>query len=299
MKSRRNFIKKTGLITLAALNCKWTPIIRDINGVDISLITYSFNPSIEDMNVIIQNCLDTNTDNIELMGDHIERTLGMPRSRRLSADWRSQVSMKLFKDAKKQFKNQGINIFAYKPYCMDPNNSDLEIEYAMKATKALGADFVCVELTTMENTKRISRYAEKHKVNVGYHAHLQSSDTAWDYVLNYSKNNYINLDIGHYIAARRENTKESLLKFISKNHSRISSLHLKDRQAAKSLNLVASDNQIWGQGDTPIKEVLQLIKDNSFQFTSSIELEYRIPEGSNRVEEVNRCYDYCKQAFIS
>lgn len=299
MNSRRSFIKKSSLITLGALNLNFSPLIKDINGVDISVITYSFNPGIEDMNVIIQNCLDSGSDNLELMGNHVETTMGMPRSRRSHAEWRSNVSMKDFKNVKKQFKNQGINIFAYKPYCMGPNNSDGEIEYAMKATKALGADYLTAELTTKENTKRISQFAEKYNVNIGYHAHLQASDTAWDFALNNSKKNFINLDVGHYIAARKENTKETLLNFILKNHSRICSLHLKDRQAAKPLNLGASDNQIWGRGDTPIIEVLQLVRDNSFKFTPTVELEYRIPDRSNRVKEVIRCYEYCNQALNS
>ena len=299
MNSRRSFIKKSSLITLGAFNLNFSPLYRDINGVDISVVTYSFNPGIEDMNIIIQNCLDSGSDNLELMGNHVETTMGMPRSKRSHAEWRSNVSMKDFKNVKKQFKNQGINIFAYKPYCMGPNNSDGEIEYAMKATKALGADYLTAELTTKENTKRISQFAEKHNVNIGYHAHLQASDTAWDFALNNSKKNFINLDVGHYIAARKENTKETLLNFILKNHSRICSLHLKDRQAAKPLNLGASDNQIWGKGDTPIIEVLQLVRDNSFKFTSSVELEYRIPDGSNRVDEVIRCYEYCNQALNS
>ncbi len=299
MNSRRSFIKKSSLITLGALNLNFSPLIKDINGVDISVITYSFNPGIEDMNVIIQNCLDSGSDNLELMGNHVETTMGMPRSRRSHAEWRSNVSMKDFKNVKKQFKNQGINIFAYKPYCMGPNNSDGEIEYAMKATKALGADYLTAELTTKENTKRISQFAEKYNVNIGYHAHLQASDTAWDFALDNSKKNFINLDVGHYIAARKENTKETLLNFILKNHSRICSLHLKDRQAAKPLNLGASDNQIWGRGDTPIIEVLQLVRDNSFKFTPTVELEYRIPDRSNRVKEVIRCYEYCNQALNS
>ncbi|MDA7798100.1 sugar phosphate isomerase/epimerase [bacterium] len=299
MNSRRIFIKKTSLVTLGALNYSFSPLVKDINGVDISVVTYSFNPGIEDMNIIIQNCLDSGSDNIELMGNHVETTLGMPRSKRSHPDWRTNVSMKDFKNVKKQFKNQGINIFAYKPYCMSPNNSDGEVEYAMKATKALGADYLTAELTTKENTKRISRLAEKHKVNIGYHAHLQASDTAWDFAMDDSDKNFINLDIGHYIAARTENTKEALLNFILKNHSKICSLHLKDRQAAKPLNLGASDNQIWGKGDTPILEVLQLIRDNSFKFTASVELEYRIPSGSNRVNEVKRCYEYCDQALNS
>jgi len=299
MNSRRSFIKKSSLITLGAFNLNFSPLYKDVNGIDISVVTYSFNPGIEDMNIIIQNCLDSGSDNLELMGNHVETTMGMPRSRRSHAEWRSNVSMKDFKNVKKQFKNQGINIFAYKPYCMAPNNSDSEIEYAMKATKALGADYLTAELTTKENTKRISQFAEKHNVNIGYHAHLQASDTAWDFALDNSKKNFINLDVGHYIAARKENTKENLLNFILKNHSRICSLHLKDRQAAKPLNLGASDNQIWGKGDTPIIEVLQLVRDNSFKFTSSVELEYRIPDGSNRVNEVIRCYEYCNQALNS
>jgi sugar phosphate isomerase/epimerase len=299
MNSRRSFIKKSSLITLGAFNLNFSPLYKDINGVDISVVTYSFNPGIEDMNIIIQNCLDSGSDNLELMGNHVETTMGMPRSKRSHAEWRSNVSMKDFKNVKKQFKNQGINIFAYKPYCMGPNNSDGEIEYAMKATKALGADYLTAELTTKENTKRISQFAEKHNVNIGYHAHLQASDTAWDFALNNSKKNFINLDVGHYIAARKENTKETLLNFILKNHSRICSLHLKDRQAAKPLNLGASDNQIWGKGDTPIIEILQLVRDNSFKFTSSVEVEYRIPDGSNRVDEVIRCYEYCNQALNS
>ena len=299
MNSRRSFIKKSSLITLGAFNLNFSPLYKDVNGIDISVVTYSFNPGIEDMNIIIQNCLDSGSDNLELMGNHVETTMGMPRSRRSHAEWRSNVSMKDFKNVKKQFKNQGINIFAYKPYCMAPNNSDSEIEYAMKATKALGADYLTAELTTKENTKRISQFAEKHNVNIGYHAHLQASDTAWDFALNNSKKNFINLDVGHYIAARKENTKENLLNFILKNHSRICSLHLKDRQAAKPLNLGASDNQIWGKGDTPIIEVLQLVRDNSFKFTPTVELEYRIPDGSNRVNEVIRCYEYCNQALNS
>ena len=167
MNSRRNFIKKSSLITLGALNYNFSPIIKDINGIDISVITYSFNPGVEDMNVIIQNCIDTGSDNIELMGNHIERSMGMPRSSRSHAEWRANISMKEFKNVKKQFQDQGINIFAYKPYCMNPNNKDEEIEYAMKATKALGAEYVMSELTSEENTKRISHYAEKNNVNVG------------------------------------------------------------------------------------------------------------------------------------
>ena len=236
MENRRNFIKKTSLLSLGIASYSFTsPLIKNIGGVDISVITYSFKPGSEDMETIIQYCLDSNSDNIELMGSHVERSIGMPRSSKYSADWRSNVSMKEFKKVKKAFNEKGINIFAYKPPCMGTRNKDEEIEYAMKATKALGADYVTTELTDETNTKRISYYAEKYKVKVGYHAHLQASDTAWDFALSSSNNSYINLDIGHYIAAGGDNTKETLLKFIEKKYNRICSLHLKDRQAGKNI----------------------------------------------------------------
>ena len=305
MNSRRSFIKKSSLVTIGALNFNFTSILKNINGVDISVITYSFSPGNEDMNVIIQNCIDSGSDNIELMGSHIERSIGMPRSNRFSAEWRENVSMKLFKEAKKLFNEYGgINIFAYKPNCIDKNNSDGEIEYAMKATKALGAEFLTNELMDEESIERVNFFSKKNNVKVAYHAHsnnlgsnVKATDSAWDFALNSSKNNFINLDIGHYINVGGSNTKESLIEFIKRNNERISSLHLKDRQAGKSANIAATDNQIWGFGDTPIIEVLQLIRDNSYKFTLTIELEYRIPEGSNRVLEVKKCMEYCKKAL--
>ena len=300
MENRRNFIKKTSLLSLGMIGYSFNlPIIKNIGGVDISVITYSFQAGTEDMETIIQYCLDSKSDNIELMGNHIERTIGMPRSRRDSADWRANVSMKEFKKVKKEFDQKGINIFAYKPYCMSPRNKDEEIEYAMKATKALGADYVTAELTDETNTKRISYYAEKHDIKVGYHGHLQSTDIAWNFALDNSKNNYINLDIGHYIAVGGVNTKETLLKFIENNHDRICSLHLKDRNAPTETNPDDRDNKIWGQGDTPIKEVLLLMQKKSYNFTATIEREYPIPEGSNAVQEVIRCMDYCKSVLDS
>ena len=300
MENRRNFIKKTSLLSLGMIGYSFNlPIIKNIGGVDISVITYSFQAGTEDMETIIQYCLDSKSDNIELMGNHVERTIGMPRSRRDSADWRANVSMKEFKKVKKEFDQKGINIFAYKPYCMSPRNKDEEIEYAMKATKALGADYVTAELTDETNTKRISYYAEKHDVKVGYHGHLQSTDIAWNFALDNSKNNYINLDIGHYIAVGGVNTKETLLKFIENNHDKICSLHLKDRNAPTETNPDDRDNKIWGQGDTPIKEVLLLMQKKSYNFTATIEREYPIPEGSNAVQEVIRCMDYCKSVLDS
>ena len=51
-------------------------------------------------------------------------------------------------------------------------------------------------------------------------------------------------------------------------------------------------NLPWGTGETPIKEMLQLVAKNQWKFPASIELDYQIPEGSDAVKEVRKCVQY-------
>ena len=50
----------------------------------------------------------------------------------------------------------------------------------------------------------------------------------------------------------------------------------------------------FGEGDTPIKPVLQLLKKKRYRIPANIEYEYK---GGDTVEEVRKCFDYCKQAL--
>ena len=77
---------------------------------------------------------------------------------------------------------------------------------------------------------------------------------------------------------------------IEKYHERIISLHLKDRTAD-------GKNLPWGEGTTPIKEVLQLVKKEKWPIYGDIELEYKIPAGSDSVAEVKKCVAYCREAL--
>ena len=52
-----------------------------------------------------------------------------------------------------------------------------------------------------------------------------------------------------------------------------------------------------GTGDTPIKEIIQTVKKNGWKMPASIELEYRVQEGSDAVAEVRKCVQYCKDAL--
>ena len=53
----------------------------------------------------------------------------------------------------------------------------------------------------------------------------------------------------------------------------------------------------WGEGDTQIKEVLQLMQKENYPFMATIELEYPIPEGSDVMTELGKCVQYCKAAL--
>jgi sugar phosphate isomerase/epimerase len=70
-------------------------------------------------------------------------------------------------------------------------------------------------------------------------------------------------------------------------------MHLKDRKTKEN----GGDNVEWGKGDTPIKEILQLLQNKKYGIPVSIELEYDIPEGSDAVKEVKKCADFAKKCL--
>ena len=127
----------------------------------------------------------------------------------------------------------------------------------------------------------------KRKIWAGYHAHTQAHLTFWDEAFSQSPYNGANIDIGHYTAGR----SGSPIPFIEKHHARITSMHLKDRKFHEGPNMP------WGQGDTPIKEVLQLMKRGKHTYPATIELEYEVPQGSTVLAELSKCVQYAKAAL--
>ena len=126
---------------------------------------------------------------------------------------------------------------------------------------------------------------------VAYHGHEQQTPDFWDVALDQSKYNALNIDVGHYVAAGNTDT----IDILRRKSRRIMSMHMKDRQNPKN----GKKNLPWGEGDTPIEEILHLMKNEGYTFPATIELEYQIPEGSNAVSEVRKCVDYCRNALES
>jgi sugar phosphate isomerase/epimerase len=328
--SRRGFMTITSLASVgvllnrhSVLSKSFTKPDSKFGGVQIGAITYSFRSMPHDIDQLLKFCVDSNVSAIEMMGDPAETFAGKPVSPikmpvippkggqpqrtpltdeqkaqmveygKSVATWRASASMEKFEEIRKKFNDAGVSIYAFKPNAMGVNNSDAEVEYAMKAAKALGAKSVTIELPTdVAQTKRLGDLGAKHKMYIGYHAHLQATDSLWDVALEQSPYNSLNLDCGHYIAVGGKNTKESLLALIAAKHDRITSMHIKDRTADGKQNLA------WGKGDTPLKEILLLIKSKKYKFPATVELEYDIPEGSDAVKEVAKCVEFAKGILV-
>ena len=68
---------------------------------------------------------------------------------------------------------------------------------------------------------------------------------------------------------------------------------MKDRKANKGANVP------FGEGDTPIAEVLRLIRDNKWNIQATIEFEYPVPAGSDRMTEIKKSIEFCRAALAT
>jgi len=205
------------------------------------------------------------------------------------AKWRASASMEKFEQFRKMYEEAGVSIYGFKPSAFGKNNTDAEIDYGLRAAKALGASHVTLEHPSDDaHTMKLGKMAKKHKVKVAYHGHEQQTPTFWDAALEQSDYNALNLDAGHYVAAGYDP-----LEIIKEKNEHICSMHMKDRQTPEN----GKDNLVWGNGDTPLQEILQLMKKEKYDFPGTIELEYKVPYGSYAVKEVQKCLEFCRKAL--
>ena len=186
---------------------------------------------------------------------------------------------------RKMYNDAGVNIHIHKNRF---GRSDEEIEFNFLMAKALGCTGISLERNEAM-ARRLAPFAEKHKIWIAFHNHTRNVPVMdkRDPILDYGEYIGYNFDVGHYVAGTRG---KSPIPVIERYHDRIVSLHLKDRTAD-------GKNLPWGQGQTPLKEILRLMRDNKWTFPADIELEYRIPPGSDAIKEVRRCLEFCREAL--
>jgi sugar phosphate isomerase/epimerase len=306
---------------LAKVNSKF-------NGVQIGAITYSFRTMKPEE--VIPSMVKLGLSEAELMSNHCEALAGAPalpsfprpagrsgpgaakgggkkgggrpqltpeqqeamrQAQEELRKWRASASPATFKAVKKKFNDAGIDV---QILCFNQrmNATDDEIEYAFQMAKALGVRAISSS-STVSFAKRVAPFADKHKVMWAAHGHDNLTDpeefatpASFEAVMSFGRHMGVNLDIGHFTAANFDP-----VAYIRQHHARITNLHLKDRKKDHGANLP------WGQGDTPIKEVLLLMKKEKLKFPANIEHEYPVPEGSDLLAEIAKCVQYCKDAL--
>jgi xylose isomerase-like TIM barrel protein len=280
-----------------------------VSGVQIGLnVPYSFGNNNISGQETLDKCVQLGLSAVELRSQPVEAFLGVPghlvtasagsgrnstpeqAAARKSAfaelrKWRLSAPMSKVKDFRTLYNNAGVNIDIVKFDAIYAREDD-ELDYCFELAKGLGARAISCEIS-VKDTKRVGQFADKHKLMVGYHGHAETGPSDWETAFGFAKYNGANLDIGHFIAGH--NT--SPIPFLKQHHDRITHIHVKDRKMNEG------PNTEFGQGDTPIKDVLRTLRDNKWPIQATIEFEYPVPAGSDRMAEIAKCVGYCKDAL--
>jgi len=205
--------------------------------------------------------------------------------------WRTTLSMEKVAPARKLFTDAGIDIHIVK---FSPGRwSDEEIDYSFKVAKAMGAKGVCDEIGD-EAVKKMAPIATKNGMFAIFHQHMQFANEGFSYdpFLAVSPAVMVNFDAGHFFGSTgiHPNT------IIEKYHDRIISIHLKDKTGPKTTP--PNTNQVWGQGECPIEDILLLLKEKKWPIYVDVELEYDVKPWSNAVREARLCVNYARQILI-
>ena len=322
--SRRNF----GLTALAAIA---SPRVfgQKVAGVQLGVCTYSFRslphaPGGDAVDAVIQAMKECGADDCELFSPQLEpanpiqsgpppqpppgspppsaeaRAAAMHarmnspevrKAREALREWRLNTPADHFSAVRDKFQSAGIKIFAYTVNFRD-DFTDAEIDKCFEEAKALGAN-VIASSTQLTFAQRLAPFADKHHQLVALHGHSNvkdanefSSPATFEKALALSNWFRINLDIGHFTAANFD-----AVAYIEQQHSKITHLHMKDRKRNDG------PNEPFGEGDTPIKQVLTLLKTKRYPIPAFVEYEYH--GTGTPVEEVKKALAYEEAALTS
>ena len=300
MLTRREF----GALALSTVALPSVLRAQTVSGVPLGVQTYSFRelmrpPGGDMVDPVIAAMKECGLTECELWAPQIEPASpfgrGRPtpeqaqQAREAVKTWRLETPIDHFRTIRKKFESAGISIYAFN-YSPNGSFTDAEIDRGFEMARALGAEIITAS-ATLEAARRMVPFAAKHKMPVAMHNHSMVNDPnefatteSLATALKLSPHFRLNLDIGHFTAANYD-----AVAFIREHHAGITILHLKDRKKNQG------DNVAWGTGDTPIREVLQLLKKERWPIRAYIEYEHRGEAGP--VEEVKKCFAFTKSAL--
>ena len=288
---RRSFLSATALPFVSAVPSLAAPpaaakIDSRIKGVRIGAQSYSFRD--RSLDEAIEAMKTIGLGEVELWQGHIEPGRTQRVSREALREWRLSSPLALFEGVRRKFDDAGILLYAYN-YSFREDFTDAEIQRGFDMAKALGIK-VLTASSNVTTARRIDPFAKKAKIRVGMHNHSRIHENEFATPDDFAKamagmSEYIaiNLDIGHFTAANFDP-----VDYLAKNAKNIVTLHLKDRKKDQGANLP------FGQGDTPIKAVLNTLRTKKLNIPANIEYEYK---GEDTIAEVRKCFEFCKAAL--
>lgn len=274
------------------------PVIDALKEVQGGIVEL-FSPQVEPENVALTRLMhDLNTPGpdgkmptTQQMTAKRHAAMNGPEAKKYREDlrqWRLTTPMSYFKNVRKRFDDAGIDVFAY-TLNFSSDFTDEELDKCFEQAKALQV-YTIASSTQVSMLPRLKPLAEKHKIYVALHGHSDtkhpnefSSPATFQKALDMSEWFRVNLDIGHFWAGGFDP-----VAYINEHHDRITHLHIKDRKKDNG------PNEPFGEGNTPIKPVLQLLKDKKYKIPALVEYEYK--GAGTPVEEVKKCLAYMKNA---
>ncbi len=200
--------------------------------------------------------------------------------------WRETVDMEKVRAFRKRWETTGVFIEVIKVDGIF-KMGETELDYAFTLAKALGARGISSEIGKDDDHKRVGKFADKHKIHLALHGHASTGPDAWEKAFAHGEYVGANVDLGHFVAGDHG----SPVEFIKKHHKRITHVHVKDRKKGNGPNMP------FGEGETPIGEVLRLIRDNKWPIQATIEFEYKVPADSDRMKELAKSIKFCREAL--
>ena len=199
-------------------------------------------------------------------------------------NWSKKLDLRSINQLYNKFSAAGIYIHSYNG-SFSKSDDDDQIHQVFDVAKRLKTSIITTS-AKYDQLLRIKSYVSQNHFTIASHNHSIQKDENYiasgDSLIratDINPNDFkINLDIGHMTAAN-----EDCLAFISKNHRRICSLHLRDRK--KNQGPVVP----FGKGDTKILEVVELLQNNYPEIAMFIELDYPF---ENAYSELKYSIDY-------
>jgi sugar phosphate isomerase/epimerase len=297
MFTRRDFGRMAFLPVSAMLAKKIDSIV---NGVQFGLQSYIFSdiglPHDGMLDLVIKSMVECGLGECDLYAPLVEpahlweriRAGGAEaQAREELAKWRKTVPLGHFRSIRNKFDGAGIAIHGLSGF---PGATDEELSRTFEIAEVLGARIVTLGVP-FPAARRVAPLAEKRDFIVGIQGEpdlsitnpdVISTPAQYDKALSLSTSYRISFDIGDGTGGGYDS-----LAFVKDRLDHIAVIYLKDRRK-DGLSVP------WGEGDTPLKEILRLVKNSKYPIRCYIDCDYRT---TDRPADMKRSFGYAKAAL--